>query len=470
MEIAKTTEIAIEEVKMSSIRHNLKKGMAQTLFKGGLRVVPLMSDQRFMSLFESKIQSIPRPDAREFISHLLLCTKRAITAQKTRKAATKMLNLIIRLLFEAEEKRKEFLSQHGFEPPILMVLSPTMRCNLRCYGCYAGEYNQADDLDAQVMERIVNEAKEMGIFFIVVTGGEPFISQDVLRIWEKHPDILFQVYTNGTLIDQEMARRLAEYGNVVPCISVEGYESETDARRGKNTYARIMAAMDNLRQQGVLFGFSATATKQNNELISSNEFVDFYINKGCFIGWYFNYIPIGRSPDMSLMPTPQQRIERWKRIREMRRTKPIILADFWCDGSLTDGCIACSRYFHINNRGDVEPCVFAHFAADNIENKSLAEALNSQFFRAIKKRQPYCSNLLRPCQIIDNPVVLREVVKEGCAYPTHTGAETIINELAPSLDKYAAEYGVLADQAWDQMRREISPAPQNDAQKATIKN
>ena len=431
--------------------NKVKKEVAQALFKGGLRVVPLMSDQRFMSMFENKLQSIRYPDGREFIQRLLFCTKRAVSKPETRRAATKVLDSLIDLLFEAEERRNVFLRTYGYEAPLVMVISPSMRCNLRCYGCYAGEYNRADDLDPEVLERVVNEAKDMGIFFIVVSGGEPFFSQDVLRMWEKHRDILFQVYTNGTLIDEEMAKRLAEYGNVIPCISVEGYETETDTRRGKDTYARIIAAMDSLRRHGVLFGFSATATRQNNELISSSEFVDFYAGKGCFLGWYFNYIPIGRNPDMTLMPTPQQRIDRFKRIREMRRTKPILLADFWCDGSLTGGCIACSRYFHINNRGDVEPCVFSHFAAENINHKSLAEALNSKLFQVIQKRQPYSSNLLRPCMIIDNPAVLREVVKEGGAYPTHDGAETIINELAPSLDQYAAEYAKLANEAWDEM-------------------
>ena len=276
------------------------------------------------------------------MSSLLLCTKRAISAPETKESANRVLNSMIKLLFEGEERREEFLKTHGFGAPLVMVVSPSMRCNLRCYGCYAGEYSKADDLNPQVLERIVNEAKDAGIFFITFSGGEPFFSENVLKIWEKHRDILFQVYTNGTLIDEEMAKRLAKYGNVIPCISVEGYEEETDKRRGKDTYARIMAAMDNLRKHGVLFGFSATATRQNNELISSEEFVDFYTKKGCFIGWYFNYIPIGRKPDMDLMPTPQQRIERMKRIRALRNRKPIVLADFWCDGT-ADRRLYCRR-------------------------------------------------------------------------------------------------------------------------------
>jgi MoaA/NifB/PqqE/SkfB family radical SAM enzyme len=439
--------------------NKFKREAAHVLFKGGMQVVPYMSDQKFTSLFKAKIDSIPYPDGREFVNRLLLCTKRAVSNPTTRRAATKTLNSLFRMLFEAEERRAVFLKERGYDAPVFMVVSPSMTCNLRCYGCYAGEYSKADDLDSQVLERVVNEAVDMGIFFITVTGGEPFFSQDVLKLWENHPDVMFQVYTNGTLIDDDMAKRLAEYGNVIPCISVEGYEAETDQRRGKGTYAKVMNAMDLLRKHGVLFGFSVTATRHNNDLISSKEFVDFYIGKGCFIGWYFNYIPIGRSPDVNLMPTPEQRIERWKRVRELRKSSPIVLADFWCDGSVTGGCIACTRYFHINVKGDLEPCVFVHFAGANVNNMSLADAINTPLFRAIQKRQPYNPNLLRPCMIIDNPSVLRDVVKEGQAYCTHEGADTIINELAPDMDKYAAEYGELADQAWDGMKEEDKAKP-----------
>jgi MoaA/NifB/PqqE/SkfB family radical SAM enzyme len=432
----------------------LKNMAVQQLFKGGLHVVPLMSDRAFLSIFEGKIKSIPSDEGRDFVRKLLLSAKQAVASPRTKKAATTLLGNMISEIFDAQDKRQAFKNKHGFEPPNVMVVSPSMRCNLRCYGCYAGEYTKGDDLDPQILERAVVEANEMGIFFITVSGGEPFFSEDVLNLWEKHPEIFFHVYTNGTLIDKDMAKRLAQYGNVIPSISVEGFEEETDKRRGPGTYAKIINAMDNLRNAGVPFGFSATVTRQNNELVTSDKFIDLYAEKGCFIGWYFNYIPIGRKPDMSLMPTPEQRVARWKRINAIRLSKPIVLADFWCDGSIVGGCIAGGRaYFHINCNGDIEPCVFAHFAADNIKNKSLAEALNSPFFKAIRSRQPYSQNLLRPCMIIDNPSVLREVVKEGNAHPTHTGAETIINDLSENLDKYAAEYASLADPVWNKSQK-----------------
>lgn len=61
----------------------------------------------------------------------------------------------------------------------------------------------------------------------------------------------------------EFAARLAEAGNITPAISVEGFETETDTRRGEGVHGRIMKAFDALRRHGVPFGVSATATRHN---------------------------------------------------------------------------------------------------------------------------------------------------------------------------------------------------------------
>jgi MoaA/NifB/PqqE/SkfB family radical SAM enzyme len=215
--------------------------------------------------------------------------------------------------------------------------------------------------------------------------------------------------------------------------------------------------MSSLREEGVLFGFSATATRQNNERIISDEFVNFLAEQGCFIGWFFNYLPIGKKPTIDLMPTPEQRIYRRKRLVELRKKIPMIMADFWNDGPLVGGCIAGDRYLHINSRGDVEPCVFVHFSVDNIKKKSLAEVLNSEFFHAIRRRRPYSPNYYRPCMIIDHPHLLRQVVGECRAHPTHPGAEAILTEFSDELDRYALAYGKWADALWKEQTRAAAP-------------
>ncbi len=350
-------------------------------------------------------------------------------------------NLILNWNLLTYDKKKKFEKKHGFMPPAFFVLSPTMRCQLLCRGCYAGEYTKVDDLPAETIDRLFSEAKELGTYFITISGGEPFIREDLLDLFEKHNDMYFLVYTNGQLIDEKLADRIAELGNVAPGISVEGFEKETDERRGSGTFKGIVRAMDLLRERGVVFGFSATPTRYNSEMLASDEFIDFYIEKGCSFGWLFQYIPIGKRPDPELMATPEQR----QMLREfvhnnIRKTKPIFVGDFWNDGPYVKGCMAGARmYFHINCRGDVEPCVFMHFSVDNIKDKSLEDAITSDFFRGIREDLKKVENWLAPCCIIDNPKILRENVKKFGAKATHEGGESIYEDegICRHIDAYS---------------------------------
>jgi len=436
-----------------SIIESFKRLVTRAIVACGLAVIRVIPDTVLVAGGRWCVRYISYPDGREFLTTILLLAKRHLNRMSP-AVQKSTLDFIANALVKGEVKRIRFKEETGFDPPILMVISPTMRCNLNCYGCYAGKYSTEDGLGLGTLERLLLEAEEMGVYFITISGGEPFVlGEDLLRIMERHNSILFQVYTNGTLIDREVARRLAEMGNVYPCVSVEGFEKETDARRGKGTYQKILRAMDNLREEGVVFGFSATATRENNELIVSEEFVDFYRDKGCLIGWYFHYVPVGKEPGIELMPTPEQRIFRRKELVKRRARHDILLADFWNDGPMVGGCMAGGRkYLHINSDGEVEPCVFVHFAADNIKDKSLKDILQSPFFTRIRGHQPYDENLFRPCMIIDVPEVLRDVVTVCGAHPTHAGAEAIIEDYADDIDHYSKSYREVADLEWSAYR------------------
>lgn len=357
-------------------------------------------------------------------------------------------NFIINQLLVGTNHRKAFEAEKGFYPPDAMILSPTMRCNLSCYGCYSGSYPQ-EDLPFEVIDRVVGECKDMGIHLVLMTGGEPFLRRDLFDLFEKHPDSIFQIYTNGSLIDEGMVERFVELGNVVPAISLEGLREETDGRRGKGQFDRIAKVMDWLKQAGIFFAISTTQTSKNTDTLASDEFIDFLIEKGCILLWNFHYVPIGRAPDFSLMATPEQRNRIRERFAYFRATKAILMVDFWNDGCLTQGCIAGGRkYFHVNARGDVEPCVFCHFASDNVKEKSLVEALNSPLFREIRSRQPFSENYFRNCPLIDHPEQGREFALKHAKYFTHEGAESLFTDSAQTIDAYAKAYGEVADAAW----------------------
>ncbi len=357
-------------------------------------------------------------------------------------------NFIINQLLVGTNRRKTFEAERGFYPPDAMLISPTMRCNLDCYGCYAGVYPE-EDLPYEVLDRLVGECKEMGIHLVLMTGGEPFLRKDLFDLFKKHEDAIFQIYTNATLIGEKMIDQFVTLGNVVPAISLEGLREETDGRRGRGQFDRIVKVMEGLREAGIFFAVSTTQTSQNTDVLTSDAFIDFLVEKGCILLWNFHYVPIGREPDLSLMATPEQRNRMRERFAYFRATKPMLFVDFWNDGCLTQGCIAAGRkYFHVNARGDVEPCVFCHFASDNIKEKSLLEALNSPLFREIRSHQPFSENYFRPCLLMDHPQQGREFALQLAKYFTHEGAERLFTDFAQAIDDYAKAYGEIAEAAW----------------------
>lgn len=363
-----------------------------------------------------------------------------------------MVRFLFDQLLEGTNRRKDFADQTGFYPPRAILISPTMRCNLNCYGCYAGDYSKNGELESGEIDRIIDEAEEMGIHLVVVLGGEPFLRQDLFDICKRHPRMLFHVFTHGGFLNEATVEKIADLGNVAPAISLEGYEEETDRRRGKGHFQKVIKGMALLEEAKVLFASSLTQTRENTDLLLSDGFIDFLIEKGAILVWYFMCLPVGRNPDIGWMPTPQQRDQLRQTLIRFRATKPILFVDFWNDGTMTNGCMAGGRmYCHINARGDVEPCVFCHFATDNIKGKSLLEVLDSPFFREIRSRQSENKNLLRPCMLIDRPEVAREMASQPGVYFTHSGAESFYRELSGSMDRYTEEYGAIADPVWEEI-------------------
>jgi len=153
-------------------------------------------------------------------------------------------------------------------PPNFITISPTKKCNLRCIGCYAASSPEtATTLSWSLLNRVIEDAySNMGMRFFVISGGEPLMykseNKTILDLAEKWNDCFFLMYTNGTLINKDTASRMADSGNITPAISVEGYQPETDERRGKGVYQRIIKSKDNLIAYGVPFGMSVTPTKK----------------------------------------------------------------------------------------------------------------------------------------------------------------------------------------------------------------
>ncbi len=433
----------------------VKKAAAEFALDKAAQYVSQDPERNVFVMLDFAARVATRPEHKESIRLLRehfksqpLILKQAERVAKNPKMLSKfMINWVANNILVGKSVRENYARELGVSVPTFILVDPTSACNLRCEGCWAGEYKKSESLEPELFDRILREAKELGIYWIVLSGGEPFVYKPLLDIIAEHPDMGFMAYTNGTLIDEKTADRLADLANFMPVFSLEGWREQTDARRGDGVFDQVMEAMDRLRERGVFFGASVTVTRGNVEILFSDEFIDFLVDKGAVLEWCFHYIPIGRNPDPSLMITTDQRAWLARRVPQLRKEKPILIADFWNDGEAVNGCIAGGRlYFHINASGDVEPCAFAHFAVDNIRGKSLKEVLQNPLFKAYQKRHPFHENHLAPCPIIDVPQTLRDMVKESGARPTHEGAEAILEgDLAAHLDRVSARWRQEAD-------------------------
>ncbi|MBC7363585.1 MAG: radical SAM protein [Candidatus Aminicenantes bacterium] len=331
------------------------------------------------------------------------------------------------------EAAQKYRQKYAIDPPAFCTISPTQKCNLHCLGCYAASNARTlASLPYWIVERLVKEMRDiLGASFIVISGGEPFLwkdgNKDLISLAEEFNDMFFLVYTNGTLLDEAMAKKLLEVGNITPAISVEGYEKETDNRRGKGIFNKIMANIENLKKYGVAFGVSVTATKNNLDILLENRFYEYWFEEvGATYMWMFHLMPIGRAKDtMSLVLSPEDRLKLLIKWEELLFKRGYFIGDFWNSGAASRGCIAYGRpngYFYVDWNGNIMPCVFVPYYKDNLyelyqNGKSIDEALMSDYFKRGRKWQEeygYLSippgNFFAPCSIRDNHRYFREKI------------------------------------------------------------
>lgn len=353
------------------------------------------------------------------------------------------------------KKEEELRKKYDCNIPWAILLDPTSACNLHCTGCWAAEYGNKLNLSFDEIDSIITQGKEMGVYFYIYTGGEPLVRKnDLIAICHKHNDCMFLTFTNGTLIDDDFTEAMLEVGNLIPALSVEGFESSTDARRGKGTYQKVVRAMNLLKEKRLPFGISCCYTAQNVDSISSEEYIAQMVEWGAKFVWYFHYMPVGNEAVPELMPSVEQRKYMYHRVREIRASQPIFAMDFQNDGEYVGGCVAGGRrYLHINAAGDIEPCVFIHYSDANIRKTSLLEALQMPLFKAYHAGQPFNENHLLPCPMLENPEKLRAMIDSTDAHSTDLQSPESAEHLCAKCEQYAADWAAAAEELWEESPR-----------------
>jgi MoaA/NifB/PqqE/SkfB family radical SAM enzyme len=273
----------------------------------------------------------------------------------------------------------------GTHVPPFVIYSITERCNLDCAGCYAKLLHRSDrpEVSDDRVLKLLREASDLGVSVMLLAGGEPLLRGNLLTFTAQFPHILFLLFTNGSLIDGATIDRLREQRHVVPVLSIEGGEDETDERRGGGTYRYVTEAMARLKKRRVFFGTSTTLTRENFELTTSEIHLRDLLRRGCRLFYYINYVPVKPGSDhLQLEPDQVRKLE--ERLADHRKSLPALFIAFPHDEIALGGCLAAGRGFlHINAYGDVEPCPFSPYSDTNLNETSFAEALASPLLQRV---------------------------------------------------------------------------------------
>ena len=288
-------------------------------------------------------------------------------------------------------QRRHALEAEGEHVPPFLIASITSLCNLHCAGCYARSLETCEDgtpvrqLSGEDWGRIFAQANDLGISFILLAGGEPMVRRDVIQKAAEYPEILFPIFTNGTLISDEYFSLLDQHRNLIPIFSIEGGEQKTNGRRGSGVFEKVNAAMERMRSARIAFGASITVTAENLDEVTDPEFVDKLAGQGCKGIIFVEFVPTEHDlKELALDDTDRE----WLAVRmsELRaRENAPLLISFPGDEKSSGGCLAAGRgFFHINSHGGAEPCPFSPYSDINVRDVSLREAMNSRLFRALR--------------------------------------------------------------------------------------
>ncbi len=309
-------------------------------------------------------------------------------------------------------RRRSQWDKRGLKVPPIMIFSVTNRCNLKCKGCYHQVLQRFSnpEMSSAKLRTVFSEASELGISFCVLAGGEPLIRSDIIEITRDFPKILFLVFTNGLLIDDGVLGKISNQNNFIPVISMEGYENDTDGRRGEGVYRKLLRVIGEIKRKALFWSVSLTVTNENFDGVTDKGFVKTLVNMGCKLFFLLEYTPVKEGTENWIL-TDEQRTKLLNIRNSYRSMFNALFITIPGDEEEIGGCMSAGKGFiHINAEGDVEPCPFAPYSDTNLRESTLREALQSDFLRKIRENHEHLSETEGGCALWIKREWLRSVL------------------------------------------------------------
>jgi len=337
-------------------------------------------------------------------------TKRVLTETRPKVVAKFVYNFGIKGVRSVELHKRRRKRGENF-PPFLFI-SVISSCQLRCQGCWVDVAAPAQKLSLDELNRIIGDAKAHGNSYFGILGGEPFMHPELLDLFAAHPDCYFQVFTNGQLITDDIARELARLGNVTPLVSIEGSEIVSDERRGRmQVLTKTLKGLETCRRHGLIIGVATSVCQTNIDLVSE-AWLRRLIAMGVHYVWFHTYRVVGPVSNPQLALRPEQVLAVRRFIVQMRARLPIAIVDaYWDDRGEALCPMATGVSHHIGPGGHIEPCPVIQFATETVRDRASIydQMTQSAFLRDFREA---AAGATHGCIVLERPDIVRDLVKK----------------------------------------------------------
>ncbi len=291
---------------------------------------------------------------------------------------------------------KAYEEHTGIKAPRIVAWEITRSCNLACAHCRAAARCEPypGELTLDECKRVIDDIASIADPILILTGGEPLMRPDIWDIidYAREKGLHPVIGTNGTLIDDECARRIAEHGIPRVSVSLDFPTPEgQDAFRGKaGAFAETIEGMRNLRAQGVGVQVNTTITKMNHRLVQDMH--DLALAEGAEAFHPFLLVPTGRGEDlMDVELTPEEYEEVLTWAYRCQKTSPLhfkptdapqyyriirqlcaqegraVTPETYGMEAMTRGCLGGITFAFISHIGDVQPCGYFDMQLGNVK-------------------------------------------------------------------------------------------------------
>lgn len=289
----------------------------------------------------------------------------------------------------------------------VMQLHVTGRCNQKCKHCYHEDYEN-EILSFDNIVEIIRQYRELvdtynerysvnGKAHINITGGEPFIRTDIMRILElmnKNSDkFSYGILTNGSLITNQIARKIKELNVSYVQLSIDGDIEKHDSIRGEGNLYQTLDAIDILRKNNLHVMVSFTANVNN--YMDFPKVAEHCRKHGVEVLWSDRVVPIGNANVELCLSVPQCmeyfRIMKEESENKKNRNLKILMnrsLQFIVDKKQVYKCAAGVSQIVVDEKGDILPCRRMPLVCGNVLENELKDVFfNSEIMQKLRNKE-----------------------------------------------------------------------------------